>query len=93
MDSIRQDDGDPLLDLDLDEAEPLGDPPKSRFGLILATGLVLIGLAAVFRSVLEGAAPAPPGLMEPKSAGPRAPEPGSKTSVARYEFERARALR
>jgi hypothetical protein len=64
----------------------------SRFGAILAIGLVLVALSVVARNRLEAAAPPPPGVYVPTAyhapASVREPAP----SVARYERERAAAI-
>ncbi len=65
----------------------------SRFGWILAIGLVLVALSVVARNRLEAAAPTPPGVYVPTAYQAPASFRGSPTSVARYERERAAALR
>jgi hypothetical protein len=89
MDAIYTD----PLDLLLEEDAPVPEPTPRRFALILVAGIALMGLAAVTRTALDAAAPAPPGSSRPTASKALGIDTDPRMSVARYELERTRGSR
>lgn len=82
-----------LRDLLLEDEAPRPLPRAPRAPLLLASGVLLLGVVAVGLAAFDSTGPSRPDVSASGPLKPSAPIPPPGTSVARYEYERAEALR